>query len=99
MDTLRRKSEKKNVTECYLYKLITFEQHIELQLSENQRAYKKNYLLMATSQNYEITLKVFEKQIQSQVKSTWMIKKLHQILIKPICLKNTFSQFLTTPSM
>ena len=54
---------------------------------------------MVTSKNCKSSLKVFEKQIQSHVKSTWMIKELHQISIKPICLINTFSQFSATPSM
>ena len=98
MDTMRRKCER-NVTECQLHKLKTFEKHLELNLSEDQREYEENLFVDGNSQNCKNTLKVFEKQIQSQVKSTWMIKELHQISIKPICLINTFSQFLATPSM
>ena len=69
----------KNVTECQLDKLKTFEKHLKFNLSKDQRAYKKTYLLMVSSQKSKNTLKVFEKQTQSQVKSNWMIKELHQI--------------------
>ena len=41
MDTMRRKCEK-NVTECHSDKLKTFEKHLELNLSEDQRAYEEN---------------------------------------------------------
>ena len=41
MDTMRRKWEK-NVTECQLDKLKTFEKHLKLNLSEDQRVYEEN---------------------------------------------------------
>ena len=37
MDTMRRKCEK-NVAECQLYNVKTFEKHLELNLSEDQKS-------------------------------------------------------------
>ena len=42
MGKMRRKCEK-NVTECQLVKLKTFEKHLEINLSEDQRAYEENF--------------------------------------------------------
>ena len=98
MDTMRRKWEK-NVTECQLDKLKRFERHLELNLSEDKRVYEENLFVDGNFSKSRKYFKIFNKQIQSQVKSTWMIKVLHQISIKLICWKNTFSQFLATPSM
>ena len=41
MDTMRSKCEEK-VTECQLDKLKTFEKHLELSLSGDQRVYEEN---------------------------------------------------------
>ena len=94
---MRRKCEKK-VTECQLDKVKTFEKQLELNLSQDQRAYDESLFVDGNFSKLQKYFKIIRKTDTIPDEVYLDDQRATSNLVIPICLINNFSQFLATPS-